>query len=221
MLLPTIQPSLRTGATHFVGVILDLSTCALAVNLIQSTVTYRAPVAARHLRCGNTLGSSGTRFWKRFIVLTHLPCPMFNGFLSPLSTCSQPSVAWMNTDPSITWHTVVVMPLHRCLNWSTRSSCFPSSPLGQNQVPKHILPIWVMVCHVGPYCRCLTVIWHAAVVFYIPWVSLCHFHCNGSCLHSSAPLESDQVNVSWAFLPKILPNPLLTSLFLSLRIRRE
>ena len=168
MLLPAIQPSLRARATHFVGVILDLSTCALGVNLIQSTVIYRAPIAARRLCCGNTLGSSGTRFSKRFRVLTHLPCPMFNGFLSPLSTCSQPSVAWMNTDPRITQHTVAIMPLHlgcRGLNWSTRYSCFPSSSLGQNQVPKHILPIWAMICHVGPYCKCLIVIWHATVVF--------------------------------------------------------
>lgn len=113
ILLPAIQPGLRARATHFVGVILDLSTCSLGVYLIQPTVIYRAPVAARCLCCGNTLGSSGTRFsLEHFTVLTHLPCPMFNGFLSPLSTCSQPSEAWMNMDPSITWHTVVLMPLH-------------------------------------------------------------------------------------------------------------
>lgn len=149
--------------------------CTLGVNLIQSAVIYRAPVAATHLCGGNTLGSSGTRLSKRFTVLTHLPCPTVNGFLSPLSTCSQHSVARMNTDPSITWHTVVIIPLHsghRGLNCSTRSSRFPSSPLAQNQVSKHTLPIWVMLCHVRPYCKCFTVIWHATMVFTYP-KSLC------------------------------------------------
>lgn len=37
--------------------------------------------------------------------------------------------------------------------------------------------------------------------FYIPQVSLCHSHHGGSCLHSSAPLESDCVNISWACFP--------------------
>lgn len=124
------------------SVISDLSTCALGVNLSQSTVIYRA-AAARHSCCGHTLGSTDTRLSKCFTGLIHLPCPVFNGSLSPLSTCSQPSVAQMNTDPInhmvCTWVYAIVFEL-RAVNWSTRSSCCPTSSLGQNQAPKHILP---------------------------------------------------------------------------------
>lgn len=81
-----------------------------------------------------------------------------------------------------------------------------------------------MIClsdDTGPFCKCLTAVWHATVVFNIPKASLCYSHHVASCLHSSAPLEPDQVNVSCALLPTVTPNPWLTSLFLSLQISGE
>lgn len=64
-------------------------------------------------------------------------------------------------------------------------------------------------------------IWPTTVGFYILQASLCCLHHGGSCLHSSAPLECDQVNVSWTLLPTTASNPWLTSLFLSLQMSRE
>lgn len=57
--------------------------------------------------------------------------------------------------------------------------------------------------------------------FYIPQVSLCRSYRGGSCLHSSALLESDRERVSWGDLPTITSNPWLTSLFLSLQVSWE
>lgn len=149
---------------------------------------YRALVATQCLFCGNTLDSRGTRL----LVLYRLnaPCPMFNGFLSPLSTCSQPSVAWMNAVPNFSQNTTVVI-FHagsRGLNWSIKSSCFPSTSLGQHWAPKHILPTWVMICHVGRFFKCLTVIWQSPVAFtHLKAPCAIHSLYGESCLHSSAP----------------------------------
>lgn len=164
---------------------------------------YRELIASQCLFCGNTLDLRGTRPKVLYSLNSH--CLMFNGFLSPLSTCSHPSVARMNRDPNFTQNTAVVVIFHagnRGLNWSIKSPLFPSSSQGQQRSLKHILPLWVMICHVGHFFKCWTVIWQSPVAFTHLKVPCAVFSIVRLPLFLSA-IYSDQVNISWALLPTV------------------